>query len=363
MKNNKNLFIVNTYFQLITVVNMCLIELKNDCNEILLTDQSVEMEEKYNRLLDLNIFKKLYFIKAKQFNTYSKLKKTINYIITPRVLMSISNNYDFLYFFNYDYFTTLVYDKIKKYNSKIKCCKYDEGYISYLYETKNSKANELIRKILNKSDIDNDILYTYLYNPQLLCYETKFNIKNISSLNFNKENLLPIYNYIFQYKKNNILEKYIFFEESFFCDGKDIDDMELILKIANIVGRENLLIKLHPRNKIDRFKKYGIKTNKEIGIPWEVIQMNNDFSDKILMTISSGSVLASRLYFNENIKTFLLFNCTDKMSDMVNDKYLEYLEKVKENMGMENFYIPNNEKEFLEELKKIDNKNNFNEEI
>ena len=134
-----------------------------------------------------------------------------------------------------------------------------------------------------------------------------------------------------------------------------MDDFKLILYIAEIVGKENLLVKLHPRNKINRFEKYGIATNKTIGIPWELIQMNDDFSDKVLLTISSGSVLASKLYFNDNIKTYLLFNCTDKMSNMVTEKYFEYLKKLENKFGLDNFIIPKNEEEFLKRLEKDKN--------
>ena len=124
------------------------------------------------------------------------------------------------------------------------------------------------------------------------------------------------------------------------------------MKIADIVGKENLLVKLHPRNKVDRFSKYGITTNKTIGMPWEVIQMNNNFSDKVFLTIASGSVLASKLYFGDNIKTYLLFNCTNKMSNMVGEEYFAYLKKVQEKFGIDDFYIPNNKIEFLNTLKK-----------
>ena len=81
--------------------------------------------------------------------------------------------------------------------------------------------------------------------------------------------------------------------------------------------------------------------------------MNNNFSDKVFLTISSGSVLASRLYFGDTIKTFLLYNCTNNMSDMVTEKYLKYLKKVEEKFGLDNFVIPHNEEEFLKILGEI----------
>ena len=190
-----------------------------------------------------------------------------------------------------------------------------------------------------------------------MIYNPKAPIKKIENLERKDIELRNIVNKVFKYDLINDIydKKYIFFEESFFCDNKGIDDMDLILNIAEIVGKENLMVKLHPRNKVDRFKEYGITTNKTIGIPWEVIQMNNDFSNKVFLTISSGSVLASKLYFNDNIETYLLFNCTNKMSDMVTDEYSKYLEKIKKNLNFDNFKIPNSNEEFFKELREKKN--------
>ena len=63
-------------------------------------------------------------------------------------------------------------------------------------------------------------------------------------------------------------------------------------------------------------------------------------------------MLASKLYFGDNIKTYLLFNCTDKMSDMVTEETFEYLKKMNEKFDMKDFIIPKNRKEFIDILEK-----------
>ena len=352
----RNLIIVNTYFQLITAINLVLNNLKDDINDLILTDRSVDMERKIKIIKSLNICENIIYVNSKECcNEKNKIKKYLKYLFNPTKIFNykFETKYDSLFFFNYDLLTYTVFDKLYSKNKKIICNKFDEGYITYLKETGNNKINKIIRFICGKKDIDNTIKKIYLYHPKLLCYDSKYEVEQISPLT-RKEELIEIYNKIFEYTNEIIQQKYIFFEESFFCDNKGVDDMTIILKIADIIGKENLLVKLHPRNKIDRFKEYGIATNKSIGIPWEIIQMNNNFSDKVLMTISSGSVLASRLYFNDNIKTFLLFNCTDTMSDMVNDKYLQYIDNVKKDFGIGCFCIPQNKEEFFEDLRECD---------
>lgn len=350
----KNLIIVNTYFQLMTIINMCLNNLKEDVNDLIVTDKSADMEEKINKLKEYNIFKNIYYVKSKDICIdKNKVKKYLTYLFDRKKILTVELKevYDYLYFFNYDLLTYCTLDEIAKKNKNVKCKKYDEGFISYLYDVKNNNINNIVRKLLLRKNIDKSIEAYYLYHPDLICYDSKYPIEKIKVLDKSDEKLKSIYNNIFNYTKDKIKQKYIFFEESFFCDGgKDVNDLELILKIAETVGKENLLVKLHPRNKINRFAEYGIATNKTIGIPWELIQMNDDFSDKVLLTISSGSVLASKLYFNDNIKTYLLFNCTDKMSNMVTEKYFEYLKKLENKFGLDNFIIPKNEEEFLKKL-------------
>lgn len=360
----KVLIIANTYFQVITAINLKLTILKESFVDIVITDIStnydliaarLEKTKLFNSVQTANIdeicYKKNKLIKYKSLffwkNTLKKFIKKDNY------------NYDVLMFFNYDVFTYSVFNKIYECNKDIKVYRYEEGFCSYLYDFSHliiTKVYRIFRKIARKPRLEEKIEKYYFYHPDIVLFKANYKFEKIPTLDRANTKLLEILNNVFDYKKvkeqDEYNKKYIFFEECFFCDNIGVDDFDLIMQIADIVGRENLLVKLHPRNKIDRFSKYGISTNKTIGIPWEVIQMNREFSDKIFLTISSGSVLASKLYFGDNIKTYLLFNCTEKMSNMVGQEYFEYLRRIQEKFGINDFCIPNNKTEFLNTLKK-----------
>lgn len=360
---NKILISVNTYFQIIIAIQLKLTKYK-DCNvDIIVSDHSMNFDIIVNNLRRTKLFNEIYCAKSRNFIHSKKLKQKIHRNILANTFPKVEINkliylksqyYDEFLFYNIDNFTYLIFDVLYKKNRNLKIYRFEEGFVTYLHDDDITHKAKIIRKIFLKKSLTDKIEKLLLFNKDLIVYDTKVKIETILKLKASNIKLRDSINDVFNYKniRDNYSQKYIFFEESFFCDNKGIDDLELILKIADIVGKENLLVKLHPRNKIDRFEKYGISTNKTIGIPWEVIQMNNDFSDKVFLTISSGSVLASRLYFNDNIKTYLLFNCTEKMSDMVTDKYFEYLDKVKIKFGLESFCIPNNKNEFFELLRK-----------
>lgn len=350
----RNLIIANTYFQLITAINIVINNLKDDLNDIIITDISVGSESKAEKLKNLKIFHNVYYITYKELNSGNKIKKYIKYLFNRKTILhnQFSTFYDDLIFYNLNILTYSLIDELYKYNKNLVCFRYDEGFVTYTINLKNNNFNNIIRVILGKTNINKLIKRVFLYHPKLVCYEHNYQIVSIPILDKKDIKLKNILNNVFDYKKINIPQKYIFLEESFFCDNQDINDYDLILKIANIVGKDNLIIKLHPRNKVNRFKDIGIHTWGENNIPWEVIQMNEDFHDKIILTISSNSLLASKLYFNEDIKSYYLFKCTNKVPKLVTNSYLDYLNKIKNTIGLDNIMIPNSEDELMNYLKK-----------
>ena len=354
----RNLIVVNTYFQLITVINLCLNKLNNDKNDIILSDLSLNMEKIYTNLKKFNIFENVYFIKSKDIcRCKNKFKKNFIHLFNRKKIIgtNVNNIYDCLLFYNDDILTYTLFDELLSRNQKLTCNRFEEGYSIYPSNFSNQTKSKLfffIRRILNRKDLYKKISTLYLYNPDLLCYIPKCKVDIIPKLSRDDENLKKICNNIFNYKDDkNIMKKYIFFEESFFCDGYNINDLELVLKISEIVGKDNLLIKLHPRNSVDRFEKYGIKTIKAIEVPWEVIQLNNDFSNTVLLTITSGSVLSSRIFFDDNTKIYMLFNCTTPKSFLATAEYFKYLEKLRKKCGTNSINIPENLENFLNEIK------------
>ena len=362
IKVKKVLILANTYFQIIIAIKLKNTIYKNDIVDIIISDHSSTAKNIYLNIVENNIFNKVFYYESKEEkerNKFLKIIDDINFLIFPKYNCKKRNllfcDYDEFIFYNINKYTVLIYDTIYYLNKNVKLIRYEEGYISYLHSNIGlSKYYCFLRKLLRKQDFVNCIKKNYLFHPDLLIYNPVGDVEQIENINRDDVKTISEINKTFNYNKLNDIynRKYIFFEESFFCDKKGIEDMDLILKLSEIVGKENILVKLHPRNTVDRFSKYGILTNKTEGIPWEVIQMNNNFDGKVLLTISSGSVLASKLYFNDNIKTYVLYNCTKKMSDMVTNEYLEYLNKLKEKSNLNNFIIPKNYEEFLKDLKK-----------
>lgn len=147
-------------------------------------------------------------------------------------------------------------------------------------------------------------------------------------------------------------EPYIFLEEAFFDDRVPSNDLELCQLMADLVGKENIIIKRHPRNRVNRFADYGFHTMKESNVPWEILLMKYDISKKVLVTVSSNASITANLIFSKNMNVIMLYPMfIGKTWLMSNRNFKAYHRKVLEKMNRNrrNIYCPRS----FEEVKEI----------
>ena len=196
-----------------------------------------------------------------------------------------------------------------------------------------------------------------LYNPALFTGEKMpFPIEKIPAIDYKNKEVKDIFHHIFGEAKLP-KQKFIFLEEAFFDDKIPSNDLELVLRIAEIVGKDQMIIKLHPRNKVNRFKEYGFQTMEHTQVPWEITLMDEDITDKILFTVSSNASITSKLIFEKNMNVIMLYRMfTGKTWLMGNANFSLYHERsIKEfNKDRKNIYCPHSFDEMGEILKYIE---------
>ena len=97
-------------------------------------------------------------------------------------------------------------------------------------------------------------------------------------------------------------------------------------QLAQQVGKENIMVKIHPRNPENRFEKLGFKTNKDTSIPWEVILMNiDDVSNKVFITIASQAILNPIMIFGLTIKAYSLYPCLTEIPQTLQGESWNFL--------------------------------------
>lgn len=143
----------------------------------------------------------------------------------------------------------------------------------------------------------------YFFDPELLLWDVRAEIVRVPAISDRRERLLAILNHIFDIENcpDDYDKPVIFFEESYHNDGIVTGDVQIVDALAKQYGKENIFIKVHPRNSDNRFQKLGYHTNIDFSIPWEVIALNMDNLDKkILATMTSTALINTFLVLHSN---------------------------------------------------------------
>lgn len=182
----------------------------------------------------------------------------------------------------------------------------DEGTASYAIDMNGTRNDWLPHAHYGDGCIDKNLGQLWLYLPELYSGGMKnLELKKLPySANDNQE-LRDLFVNIYG-KIPSFSQRVVYFEGTFMGDGMLTNEMNLVLKIAELVGKENMIIKRHPRNPIDRFSPMGFAVMDGISVPWEIMLMNTDVSNKILISVASFTCLSPMEMYNKPMKAILL---------------------------------------------------------
>lgn len=320
----RRLIIANTFYQVIFSMQMKYTVFKEDKVEIIVTDHSKSADDVALSLKEERTFDAVYFVKTNGSNDNRSVCQRVHDIVSISLLKTNRFSYyincvtdlffDELVVFNYDMRTYGIYALLSTHNPNIKVSRFEEGILSYSSETIYTNVRAVIgflRKTFGKTVIEQRLDKFYCFYPDL--YEGVLDpfavplIKSNSHVRVALQNVFNANNHTFEYR-----QKYIFFTSVYdFEGGKPVGEFELVCKVADLVGKDNLLIKTHPRDTRTIYVDSGFHVEKNSAIPWEVIQLTGDFSDKVFMTINSGSVLSGSTMSKKPVNTYYMYKLCD----------------------------------------------------
>lgn len=349
MKKNV-LVLCGSSYQIIVAIRIIEENYKNDNVYLVLMDTIADVEKIYNQVSKESYFAETYLWKVKGKFNYSLKDKIINSVM--RYKSSINNMvgykgldkvYDVMLYSNISPMVMHTAEILYKKKKQLSLEMFEDGFSTY---------SDYIGNFMNKKNLKTRMLYRiftktsclYVFNEKILSWIPDFRIKRIFPTYEN--DCLELVNRIFSYHElqDDYSKKVIFFEESYAGDGKAIDDIELLNILSDAVGKNNVMVKIHPRNSTNRFLKLGYSTNKNINIPWEVILLNEDFSNTVFVTIASNAAMNPFFLFNKKIRVALLMKCTEYRTSLY-EPIIEYDEKLCGNYP-EIFTIPNDYEEY-----------------
>ncbi len=333
---SRKLMFCNTYYQLIFAIQMRLTVLKNDIVDLIVSDQSRNAELIAHRLEKECIFERIYFAKTKEMTeakttALKTIKVVFEGVFGSSVYSDISDKYDELLVHNFDISTFSLFSVLKKRNKRLICNRIEEGIISYRNIEARAKKNDLIEwwhRLIYRTDLKQSCEYFYCFFPQF--YNGPYKAKNIPLIEPDSE-IKTILMKIFDVSidESDYKQKYLYFTSVYdFEGGKSIGEFELISILAEKIGKDNLLIKMHPRDTRGIYENNGYFVDRHSSIPWEVLQICKDFSDKVLLSTNSTSIVSTNLMTMKGAEAYYTYKLCDYKGNKAAEKTVSIIDQL-----------------------------------
>lgn len=375
----KRVIICMTVYQLYNAINLRNnVFKKDDTVDIILIDKTNFSGIK-ERLIKEKIFNNVYSVnfdaiyqknldkicgKNKRFREMF-LNLRVDMIFYRKTIHSLFSNtkieeiYDEMYIANFSRIANMLFNMYYRKNTQIKIFFYEDAYVTYYkplstykYLKKTWYVN-LLNFLRIKQLQEKYLSGMYLYEPDLNLLESTFNILKLPKIDKNHFDNVEKLNKIFNYANDDFFDrKYIIFEQCYEIYNVTTNEFDLYEKIIDAVGEENVIVKLHPRTRVNRFEKYKkIKIYNE-KVPWEIITLNQFFDSKVLISINSNAIITPIVLYGEKSKSIILqrlFEIND--TAFIDDKIFDYFSKAMKSYPHQ-IKMPNNIDEMLILLKK-----------
>lgn len=335
----KMLFVCNTVYQLFIALWLKETELLDDRIDIIITDHMNNSSGLLKNVQKYSDFETAVGVKSKQYAYFQSESGRLEEVITNvfpeftlnKFLKMSLKDYTDYYIANIDRFTLLLYRALKRRNGTVKVHIYEDGLGTYsqsfertlFYREDLNRLNWIKRvlhqKVYRLEPVINDIVDVSVFAVNKVQWEPRDNVsvRKMNKINRSNKRFRERCNRIFGFEKGELYpEKYIFFEQPFEEDVGEVNDLELIKMIADRVGKDNIIIKTHPRSSRNRFGEIGLKTNSNSSIPWEVILLNmKDLKSKTLITVSSTCVITPWLLYGESTTVYSIYTLIKRGSN------------------------------------------------
>lgn len=306
------LFYCTTYYQLLVAIQLRLTTYREWKTCLWLTDHSRGVRNICHNLSNMKLFDEVKYVSRKDawveragLTNAAKFRKVLSVVFRPDSVTGIQT-YDRVIFFNPDIDLYIIANSIVSNGGDLEFFRMEEGLMSYRSSSIDFSGGmlrslNLFQRIARQPCVSNEIQGFYCFIPELCPHDFPYQRIAIPPVNDNREELTTVLRRVFSYNGFPYSHKYIFFASSQEVDGTPTGESEIVFKLANCIGPDHFLVKMHPRDGRSVYKDAGISVMEDSYIPWEVVQLCEDLSTRVLLTCTSGAPL---------MVTSLLGDCT-----------------------------------------------------
>ena len=351
----RKLFLCNNPYQII--VSILLKECCENDSCIAITDNFVGAENIAKNLKAYSSFSNVFYFPIHEFlfpkNTLSRLKKFLFAISEGRRFFEKilgKTTFNELCYNNDDVFLYSLVRYLERNDKQLKVFRFEEGYSSYFRMFCSPKAKKIFD--IRHHRFEDVLEGMYFFEPTYLQYDCPIKINRITN-NFT-DNVRKMIKMIFAIDDSfdYLDNKWVIFEESFYTDYGYNDDIQLYKNIIEYLGSDKVVVKLHPRTRVNRFKDLNVQIMESKGIPWEALAIACNFNNIKMLTLASGSVINSRLMLGDSSKALMLYKCVDSSIPSIGKKFDMFMNSFLKNHSNE-LIIPNSINELRCQIDKI----------
>ena len=174
---------------------------------------------------------------------------------------------------------------------------YEEGTASYVLNYHHSNLNDCLdHKFYKNNDYVSHICELLVYCPLCITNKYPFPVNSIPKINSKSRKMKDLFEMVFG-SIDVPSEKYIYFDSPDLAENYVSDGIDILDRIASVVGKENIIVKLHPRNLIDRYSVRGYKVMGGCKIPWELVHFSEGSERKCYISeFSTASITADSIF-------------------------------------------------------------------
>lgn len=301
------LIICNTHFQIIVALQLKLTLFMSDEVDIHISDHSLNAASVAARLCQTGLFHEVCYRETKAEIAAGNIRKARGFVDACFGMRRypVYPDYDEVLFYNLNIPVYHVADAAKNGSRRTIFSGMEEGILSYgrMAFGKSPEILDKVRTITNRPQIMRSIARYYCFLPEL--YRTQggaIEPVRIPSVHATLDELRKTLVSVFDFNPTPIPQKYIFFASSSDVDGNGFGETELVLNLAELLGRENLLVKMHPRDGRSVYRDAGLNVMARSDVPWEVVQFCGVADQSLCMTATSGAFINPAALLGSKVK-------------------------------------------------------------
>ena len=370
MSKKRIICLCTTYFQMITAIQMRRTLFSEDEFSVVMTDGSNGSQQVSERLRETGIFDEVFFVtRARgamaEFKSVSqKAERFLNYFIKGSYVSYLTKPYDLFLAYNFNWYAFMMFNALQQDNRDIKVAKFEEGILSYFVDDHRFEYDyflkiKKIKRILRQPVMFDKLHTFYCFYPEF--YDGQLSTAKIPPLEHDDAWMRDTLCYLFDVDAEKLVydRKFLYFAsmlDSEVVKGES-GEFEILKSIVDVVGKDNIMVKLHPReNAPERYHDLGVAIDTNSDVPFEVIQLVKDFSDKVFITCLSSSTINLATILPRRSKTYLTYGMLpEKVKEM--DRIVTFVEmydkttdKIQEVTGTKDFIVLESREQMEEEL-------------